>query len=100
MSPIVTQTTTQSLITGYREMVWDEYTIPSATVITRERVGVLSIYSLFITVTILLALFFVASLVLTLTSQYFMDWGSAFIGLLGSSGLALVGWYSKLQIRK
>ena len=60
----------------------------------------LGVYPVFLCVGVALALFFLASLVLALTSQYFLDWGSALIGFLGSAGLAVVGWFSALQLRK
>ncbi len=60
----------------------------------------LSIYPMFICITSILAVFFAASLVATLTSQYFLDWASALVGLIGTAGLSLVGLFSKLQLRK
>ncbi|MFC1929500.1 hypothetical protein ACFLW6_01335 [Chloroflexota bacterium] len=60
----------------------------------------LAIYPTFILISTLLTAFFAVSLILTFISQYFLDWGSALIGLLGSAGLALVGWFSKSQFRK
>lgn len=56
-------------------------------------------YPAFIWITTVTTVFFAISLVLSLTSQYFLDWGSALIGLLGAGGLALVGQLSKRQIR-
>ena len=101
MSPIVSQTTiNQSPIMSYPKIIWNEDTIPNASPITKEHIGLRSVYSLFITVTILLALFFTASLVLTIIGQYFLDWGSALLGLLGSTGLAFVGWFSKRQVQR
>ncbi|MBA7654647.1 hypothetical protein ES703_62529 [subsurface metagenome] len=101
MSPIVTQTTThEPMIINYPKIIWSEDKIPNASAITKEHVGLRSVYSIFITTTILLALFFTASLVLTIIGQYFLDWGSALLGLLGSTGLAFVGWFSKRQVQR
>lgn len=60
----------------------------------------LNIYPIFICTTSILALFFAVSLVATLTSQYFLDWASALVGLIGTVGLTFVGLFSKRQIRK
>jgi len=55
-------------------------------------------YALFLTSTTLLALFFAVSFVYSLASPYFLDWPSALVGFIGTAGLALVGWASKLQL--
>jgi len=56
-------------------------------------------YPVFVTSAMLLAIFFAVSFVIALTSEYFLDWASALVGLLGTAGLALVGWFSRLQTR-
>lgn len=73
-----------------------EYDISQKAVAYTKPMG---IYSAFIVLTALLAVFFAVSLGLALSTQYFLDWGSAVIGLIGSVGLVFVGWYSIIQIR-
>jgi len=95
----------QELVLAYPDTVYlgyerlSEDAIPSAVLKPRQKLSRLSVYPLFICATTLLAVFFGISLILALTSQYFLDWGSALIGFLGTAGLALVGWFSKRQIR-
>lgn len=60
----------------------------------------LAIYPVFFVATALLTIFFVASLVLAFTTQYFLDWSSALVGLLGSAGLWAVAWFSKREIER
>lgn len=82
--------------TGYP--IWNEATIQDAVLESKEHAGIFSVYTIFISITVILALFFATSLVMTITTQYFLELGSAIIGLLGSTGLVLVGWFSKRQI--
>lgn len=97
MSSTVTQIGTWSVpSTGY-QAIWNEATIQDAVSESREHAGIFSVYTIFISMTVILVLFFATSLVLTITTQYFLEVGSAIIGLLGSTGLALVGWFSKRQ---
>lgn len=56
------------------------------------------VYNILIIVMSILAVFFAVSLWLAVTSQFMLDWGSALVGLLGTTGLAVVGWLSKRQI--
>lgn len=66
--------------------------------ITKKSTRLLSVYPIFSALASLLAVFFAISLVLAFTTQYFLDWGSALVGFLGTAGLAVVGWFSKRQI--
>ena len=100
MSSTITKLGTWNPIATPYQTIWNQDTIPYAVLDAKEHSGLLSVYNIFITFTIVLVLFFAVSVVLTITGQYFIDWGSALIGLLGSGGLVLVGWVSKLQIRK
>lgn len=58
----------------------------------------LIVYNAFLVIAALLAGFFAVSLVLAFTTQYFLDWGSALVGFLGTAGLSAVAWFSKREI--
>ena len=60
--------------------------------------SLLSVYPIFLALASLLAVFFAISLVLAFTTQYFLDWGSALMGFLGTAGLSAVAWFSKREI--
>ena len=98
MSSIVTQVGIFQQPVGHK-VVWNQRTINNVVVKPKDHSDILSIYSIFLCATVILALFFTVSLVLSLTTLYFLDWGSALLGMLGCIGLALVGWFSKRQIR-
>ena len=74
---------------------WD---LPQVSPSTKRAVKLLAVYPIFSALASLLAIFFAVSLVLAFTTQYFLDWGSALVGFLGTAGLAVVGWFSKRQI--
>ena len=65
---------------------------------TKKSTRLLAVYPIFSALASLLAIFFAVSLVLAFTTQYFLDWGSALVGFLGTAGLAVVAWFSKRQI--
>ncbi len=65
---------------------------------TKESTRLLSVYTIFSALASLLAVFFAISLVLAFTTQYFLDWGSALVGFLGTAGLSAVAWLSKREI--
>ena len=72
--------------------------LPSVSPSTKTAVSLLSVYRIFLALASLLAVFFVVSLVLAFTTQYFLDWGSALVGFLGTAGLSAVAWFSKREI--
>ena len=65
---------------------------------TKRSARLLAVYPAFLVTAALFAGFFAVSLVLAFTTQYFLDWGSALVGVLGTAGLAVVGWLSKQEI--
>lgn len=65
----------------------------------KKSTGLPAVYNVFLVTAALLAVFFTVSLVLAFTTQYFIDWGSALVGFLGTAGLAVVAWFSKQQIK-
>lgn len=65
---------------------------------TKRSMRLLAAYPVFLVTAALFAGFFAVSLVLAFTTQYFLDWGSALIGFLGTAGLSAVAWFSKREI--
>jgi len=78
---------------------WKEANIVSVNQTYREGISPISICNIFIAVTSLLFIIFGVSLICALVNpSYFLDWGSAFIGSIGSIGLAIIGWFSRRQL--
>ncbi len=65
---------------------------------TKKSTRLLAVYPIFLSLASLLAVFFAVSLVLAFTTQYFLDWGSALVGFLGTAGLSAVAWFSKKEV--
>lgn len=66
---------------------------------TKRFTGFMTVYNTFLVAAALLAIFFALSLVLAFTTQYFLDWGSALVGFLGTAGLSAVAWFSKREVQ-
>jgi len=64
----------------------------------KKSTRLVAVYPVFLIAAALFAGFFALSLVLALTTQYFLDWGSALVGFLGTAGLSAVAWFSKREI--
>ena len=66
---------------------------------TKKSTRLLAVYPIFLSLASLLAAFFAVSLILAFTTPYFLDWGSALVGFLGTAGLSAVAWFSKREVQ-
>jgi hypothetical protein len=69
------------------------YSSPKSEMASRHMI----VYNVFIAASMCLAFFFTISLILSFATNYFLDWGSALVGLLGTAGLSVVAWLSKKE---
>lgn len=101
MAPVKAESYTES----YTKWVEDDFAdIPflgrlQVSSSTKKSTRLLAVYPIFLSLASLLAVFFAVSLVLAFTTPYFLDWGSALVGFLGTAGLSAVAWFSKREVQ-